>query len=127
MTSRRVRLHVCVSCIAISCAIAASPALAEVSAAKEKSADEIVVTAQKREQNLNDVGLTIQAASAKTLAERGIQSMADLNKLVPGFTFTQSLYSTPVFTLRGIGLYDATFGAAPSVSVYTDQIHATCR
>lgn len=122
MTSRRVRLHVCVSCIAISCAIAASPALAEVSAAKEKSADEIVVTAQKREQNLNDVGLTIQAASAKTLAERGIQSMADLNKLVPGFTFTQSLYSTPVFTLRGIGLYDATFGAAPSVSVYTDQI-----
>ncbi len=84
--------------------------------------DDIIVTANKREQSLNDVGLTIQAAGAAELAQRGIGGVADLAKLVPGFTFTQSLYSTPVFTLRGIGLYDATFGAAPSVSVYTDQI-----
>lgn len=41
---------------------------------------------------------------------------------MPGFTFTQSIYSTPVYTLRGIGLYDATFGAAPSVAVYADQV-----
>jgi len=86
------------------------------------NANEIIVTANKREQSLNDVGLTIQAASGVELSQRGISSPSDLSKLVPGFTFTQSLYSTPVFTLRGIGLYDATFGAAPSVSVYTDQI-----
>jgi len=83
---------------------------------------DIVVTANKREQNLNSVGLTIAAASGAQLATRGISGPADLAKLVPGFTYTQSLYSTPVFTLRGIGLYDATFGAAPSVSVYTDQV-----
>ncbi|EIZ77816.1 TonB-dependent receptor [Novosphingobium sp. Rr 2-17] len=84
--------------------------------------NEIIVTANKRAQSVNDVGLTIQAASGVELAQRGITSPSELSKLVPGFTFTQSLYSTPVFTLRGIGLYDATFGAAPSVSVYTDQI-----
>ena len=84
--------------------------------------DEIVVTANRREQALNNVGLTIQAASGEELTQRGISSVADLAKLVPGFTFTQSIYSTPVFTLRGIGLYDATFGAAPSVAIYTDQI-----
>lgn len=83
---------------------------------------EIIVTANKREQSANSVGLTISAASGSELLQRGVSGPADLAKLVPGFTFTQSLYSTPVFTLRGIGLYDATFGAPPSVSVYTDQI-----
>lgn len=82
--------------------------------------NDIVVTANKREQSVNSVGLTIAAASGAELTQRGIAGPADLAKLVPGFTFTQSIYSTPVFTLRGIGLYDATFGAAPSVSVYTD-------
>lgn len=90
--------------------------------ATEDAGTEIIVTANKREQRLNDVGLTIQAATSETLMERGIKGPEDLAKLVPGFTFTQSLYSTPVYTLRGIGLYDATFGAAPSVSIYTDEI-----
>ncbi|MGE4303204.1 MAG: TonB-dependent receptor [Novosphingobium sp.] len=104
-------------------------AMAQTGQAPQASADdnraavgEIIVTANKREQSVNKVGLTIQAASGEELTQRGITGVADLAKLVPGFTFTQSLYSTPVFTLRGIGLYDATFGASPSVSVYTDQI-----
>lgn len=105
----------------------AQPALAQdvdasVGTPDERPANEIVVTANKREQAINDVGLTIQAATGETLVERGIKGPEDLVKLVPGFTFTQSLYSTPVYTLRGIGLYDATFGAAPSVSIYTDEI-----
>lgn len=97
-------------------------AAASAPAPDPRSAEDIIVTANKREQSLNSVGLTIQAAGELEMAQRGISGVADLAKLVPGFTFTQSLYSTPVFTLRGIGLYDATFGAAPSVSVYTDQI-----
>jgi outer membrane receptor protein involved in Fe transport len=98
------------------------PTPSEAAAPAQADTADIIVTANKREQSLNRVGLTIQAASGQELAQRGITGIADLTKLVPGFTFTQSLYSTPVFTLRGIGLYDATFGAAPSVSVYTDQI-----
>lgn len=103
---------------------AAGPAPGTAGGAPVRAGDvaDIIVTANKREQTLNRVGLTIQAASGLELAQRGIGAPADLGKLVPGFSFTQSLYSTPVFTLRGIGLYDATFGAAPSVSVYTDQI-----
>ena len=107
-------------------AFAAQPALAQ-DAAPQAADDtaptnEIIVTANKREQALNDVGLTITAATGEGLAERGIRGPEDLAKLVPGFTFTQSIYSTPVYTLRGIGLYDATFGAAPSVSIYTDEV-----
>ncbi|MBC2670567.1 TonB-dependent receptor [Novosphingobium piscinae] len=106
----------------------ATPAFAQAQPQGQTAADdtpaagEIIVTANKREQSANSVGLTITAASGESLITRGVSGPADLAKLVPGFTFTQSLYSTPVFTLRGIGLYDATFGAPPSVSVYTDQI-----
>lgn len=107
-------------------AFSAQPVLAQDSAPQvaedTTGSNEIIVTANKREQSVNDVGLTISAASGADLANRGIDGPEDLAKLVPGFTFTQSLYSTPVYTLRGIGLYDATFGASPSVAVYSDQI-----
>lgn len=88
----------------------------------EASSGDIIVTANKREQSINDVGLTIQAATAETLGNRGINSVGDLAKLVPGFTATQSTFQTPIYTLRGVGLYDATVGAAPAVAIYTDQV-----
>ena len=107
-------------------AFAAQPALAQdatpQAAEDTNPSNDIIVTANKREQSVNDVGLTISAASGADLANRGVRGPEDLGKLVPGFTFTQSIYSTPVYTLRGIGLYDATFGASPSVAVYSDQI-----
>ena len=52
---------------------------------------DIIVTANKRAQSINDVGITIQAADAAVLADRGIGSPSDLGKLVPGFTYTESL------------------------------------
>lgn len=83
---------------------------------------EIIVTAQKREQSINSVGMTIQAATADTLSKRGVKDVSDLVKIVPGFTSTESLYGTPVYTLRGIGLYDTAFAGSPSVAIYTDQV-----
>ncbi len=83
---------------------------------------EIIVTANKRRESINTVGLTISAATGDQLAARGIEGPEDLAKLVTGFTATKSIYATPVYTLRGIGLYDGTFGASPSVSIYTDQV-----
>jgi iron complex outermembrane recepter protein len=117
------RLRTCASSAALIIGLLTAPAMAQESVKNDPPDEgEILVTANKREQSLNDVGLTVQTASGDDLADRGIASPADLGKLIPGFTFTQSLYSTPVYTLRGIGLYDATFGAAPSVSVYSDQV-----
>lgn len=83
---------------------------------------EIVVTAQKRAQALNDVPLSITAASSEQLANRGVTSTADLAKIVPGFSYTESAYSTPVFTLRGVGFYETSLGAKSTVSVYTDEV-----
>ena len=110
------------ACTSAAAIIASSQFVHAQEAGQTYSAGEIVVTAQKREQSINDVGLTIQAASADALADRGIKDVGDLSKLVPGFISTASTFATPVYTLRGIGLYDSTIGAAPAVAIYTDEI-----
>lgn len=84
--------------------------------------EEVVVTAQKRAQRLDDVGLSVQAISSEQAAERGIKDVSDLARLVPGFTATPSPYATPVYTLRGVGLYDSGLASAPSVTVYVDEV-----
>lgn len=83
---------------------------------------DIVVTANKREQAVNDVPLSISVATGDQLRERGVSSVADLAKIAPGFTYTESAFATPVYTLRGVGFYDTSLAAKPSVSVYVDEV-----
>lgn len=83
---------------------------------------DIIVTAQKREQSINKVGLTITALGAGALQERNIQSTADIANAVPGLTYTESANNTPVYTLRGVGFYDTSLGSYPTTSVYIDQV-----
>jgi outer membrane receptor protein involved in Fe transport len=83
--------------------------------------EEIVVTAQKRVQNVNDVGLSIDVLGGEALKERNISSLADLAAAIPGLSYTQSGQNTPVYTLRGVGFYETSLGAYPDVSVYVDE------
>lgn len=89
--------------------------------ASQRASDEIVVTAQKREQSVNSVGMSINVVDADALSRRGFVDTADLVKLSPGFTYAQTAYTTPVYTLRGVGLYDAGLASSPAVSVYIDE------
>ena len=82
---------------------------------------EIVVTANKRSESLSKVGMAVKALTGEKLEQQHITSLADLASAVPGLTFTQSEYGTPVFTLRGIGFYETSLAAYPDVSVYLDQ------
>lgn len=88
----------------------------------ENSPFDIIVTAQKRSQSINDVGLTISALSTETLERQGIRSLDDLARSVPGLSFSGTDYGTPVFTLRGVGFYDSSLGGYPTTSVYIDEI-----
>ncbi|MGE0115271.1 MAG: TonB-dependent receptor [Steroidobacteraceae bacterium] len=83
--------------------------------------EEIVVTAQKRSESINSVPMSISAMTGDQLLEQGIANTSDLAKVIPGFTFAQSAYSAPVYSLRGVGFYDYSIGAAPTVSVYVDE------
>ncbi len=114
-----------VAALVLACAPLAAQTVsadADASGRDDAAVGEIIVTAQKREQSINRVGLTIQAIGGDELANRGVRDVKDLVKAVPGFTFTPSPYSTPVYTLRGVGLYDSGLASSPSVSVYVDEV-----
>lgn len=103
-------------------ALAATDAAAQTAAEPAGDVGDIVVTAQKRSERLIDVPLSITAASGDMLANRGVDSPTQLEKVVPGFTYQQTQFGTPVFAIRGIGFFDAAIGASPAVTVYTDQV-----
>lgn len=83
---------------------------------------DIIVTAQKRSQNLNDVGATITALDGDQLASKRITTVDALVQLVPSFTVTRSQFNIPSYTLRGVGFYSSSLSASPTVSTYTDEV-----
>ena len=120
MTKSLIRSHVSATALLAGLSLAV-PAIAQ-TADEETNYGEIIVTAQKREQSVNDVGLSITAATGSELEALGIVDTGDLAKITPGFTFTKSQDGTPLYTLRGVGFNDYTLGASPAVSVYVDQV-----
>ena len=84
--------------------------------------DEIVVTAQKREQGVNDVGITVNAFDATQLDAYGVQRPNDLEALVPGLTITNDQPAgVPVFTIRGVGFQNFSAGSSSTVGLYLDE------
>lgn len=83
--------------------------------------DEIVVTANKRQESINKVGLTITAITGDALAERKITSIEDVAASIPGLSFAPSATATPILTLRGVGFNENSLGVYPAVTVYMDQ------
>jgi outer membrane receptor protein involved in Fe transport len=90
--------------------------------ASNEGVPEIIVTAQKRAQSINDVGLTITALSSDALDKLGVQSMQDMARVVPGLNFADSGYGPPIFTLRGVGFTDNSISNYPTTSVYVDEV-----
>ncbi len=90
--------------------------------ASDEGIGEIIVTAQKREQSLNDVGMSISAISGDSLVSRGVQRLEDLSRVVPSFTVTKQEFDVPTYTLRGIGPQNPSLAGAPTVSIYMDQV-----
>ena len=84
--------------------------------------EEVVVTAQRREQNLNDVPIAVTALNGEQLDTLGVTDTRDLNIVVPGFSASNGGYGTPVYTLRGVGFPDSTYFASPTTGVYIDEV-----
>ena len=89
---------------------------------EDATVGEIVVTAQKRAESINDVGMSITAASGEELLKRGVTDTSQLVKVVPGFNFNQTARADPVYTIRGVGFQDSSIAASPTVTVYVDEV-----
>ena len=97
--------------------LAAMPAQAQEAAATEREG-EIVVTAQKRTQNVQDVPISISVISGEDLIDQGAASLVDYASYTPGMQVTNS--GTPgqaTITLRGI----APLNSAQTVGIYLDD------
>ena len=102
-------------------AMQSGSALAAETTAGPSTVTEVIVTAQKRQENIQNVGMSIQAASGDKLVKMGVTDTESLAKIVPGFQFTPTYYGTNVFTIRGIGFQDTSLAGSPTVSVYLDE------
>ena len=83
--------------------------------------EEVVVTAQKREQSINDVGITVVAVGGEQLQRAGVADISGLTKVVSGFSASRGNDGVPVFTIRGVGFTAVQISAAPTVSTYVDE------
>jgi len=89
---------------------------------------EIVVTAQKRAENVQDVPIAISAFTANTLKERAVANVAALSNISPNVSLdagTPFSGSTEVLSayIRGIGANDFAFNIDPGVGVYLDGVY----
>lgn len=87
--------------------------------------DDIVVTANKRQQNLQDVPVTAVAFSGDQLRARGIVDAADISIATPGLTFNATAGWTGKinYTLRGVGLNNFQEANEAAVAVYQDEVY----
>ncbi len=102
-------------------------ALAQDSGAGEEEAstlDQITVTAQKREEALQDVPVVVTALSEKMLEDNGVRDIKDLQQLVPGLTVTSTQSeSLTTARIRGIGTVGDNAGLESSVGVVIDGVY----
>lgn len=84
--------------------------------------EEVVVTAQKRSESLSEVGMAITAVSGEQMKIAGVTGVAGLTKIDPSFVITNSNYGAPVYSIRGVFFNNASLAAAPTVSIYTDEV-----
>ena len=107
-------------------AMAGAPALAQTAAADDAPnyVDEVVVTAQFREQSLQDVPIVVTTMSAQQIQDAGIRDIKDLTIAAPGLTVT-STSSAAVTTarIRGIGTVGDNAGLESSVGVIIDGVY----
>ncbi len=84
---------------------------------------EIVVTAQRREQSAQDVGVALTVLSGQTLVDRGINSVNQLQFQTPSLEITPAFGGgQPNFRLRGVGFDDYASNNTSPVGVYVDEV-----
>jgi len=115
----RARLAITVSATALF--MAAAPALAQdVTPQTDPAAttiDDIIVTAQKREQSIQDVPIAVTALSSETLETLRIEGGSELLRAVPNVAFSKANFSMYNFSIRGIGTKAVSASSDPAVAV----------
>lgn len=100
-------------------------AISSVAVQAQPVVEEVIVTAQKREQSLQEVPVAVTAFSAESLEQNGIEDITDIQKLSPNTTLQVSRGTNSTLTafIRGIGQQDPLWGFEPGVGIYVDDVY----
>lgn len=110
--------------ISVAALAAASPAIAQSSAdATSEGVSDIIVTAQKRSENAQNVAVAITALSTADIAASGVTSTEDLRAAVPSLNVTTAVGGFGLPRIRGIGATGQGAGIENPVAVYVDGVY----
>jgi len=103
------------------------PALAALAAPAGAQIEEVIVTAQRREQSLQDTPVSVTAFTATALEARLMDNLADLTRFVPNLELNNGRAdgggSNAAIFIRGVGQADFIFPTDPGVGVYLDGVY----
>lgn len=90
--------------------------------AQDAQLEDIVVTAQKRTENLQNVPIAMSAVTAENLSAAGINRMEDLSVSVPGFSVTRQGNATQLY-IRGVGSTGGAAGQESAIATFVDGVY----
>jgi len=104
---------------------AAAPMGFAQSAHAQAKGDEIVVTAQRREQSIQDVPIAVTAISGDMLEATGAVDITSIQRMTPNATIevARGSSSTLIAFIRGVGQQDPLWGFEPGVGIYVDDVY----
>lgn len=126
MADRKYALAKAVAAVlAGSCTAALVPgtSLAQEGGPESPQFEEVVVTAQHREQPVQDVPITISVINDDLLNDVTANDLGDLNGFIPGLLVRSSSPTQPVYQIRGIRTADFGIGTDPSIGVYVNGVY----
>ncbi|HNR22524.1 MAG TPA: TonB-dependent receptor, partial [Steroidobacteraceae bacterium] len=124
MRSLRGVMRAILGCAAVSLACGGTAVAQDQDSERGRTLDEVLVTAQKREQNVQDVPIVVTAVSGQLLQDSGVHDIKDLTLLVPGLIVTSTSNETSTTArIRGMGTVGDNIGLESSVGVVIDEVY----
>ncbi len=102
--------------------VAPDPATGTAARADVTGGDDIVVTAQKREQRIEDVPLTVTALTGAKMADIGVNSLSEVAAYIPGLQIQEQSANNPGFVIRGITSDNGSSQQGARVTLYYNGV-----
>lgn len=97
----------------------------DAAAQDELAIEEIVVTARKRTENLQDVPISVQAFGAEAIEKQGIRTLEDYARLVPSLTYSSWLPGSSMVVFRGVTVTADAFSGTSSAATFYNEMPIT--
>jgi outer membrane receptor protein involved in Fe transport len=117
------RLLVSVSVGALAALCSTTATAQQASPERATTIDEVIVTAQRREQAAQDVGIALSVLSGESLTQQGVTNVNQLQNATPNLEVEPAFGGGAAqFRLRGVGFQDYASNNSPTVGVYVNEV-----